>query len=251
MIAGLVSIITPVFNSAKTIAETIASVQMQTYTKWEILIVMDAGTRDNTAEIVNLAVSKDPRIRFFEIKDCRGVSLSRNLALREAQGQFVAFLDSDDLWLAEKLEKQVAAMTSNSATFSCGGYRKINEDGSRIGKLRLPPPLQSYKSLLRNNLVACPTAMFDQKALGRFQLAEHAHEDYILWLDIIKKSGSCLGIQADMARYRIVENSRSMSVNRSGSRWKVYRNFEGLGVWDSTVNFFIYGFTALGKRFQF
>lgn len=251
MIQDLVSIITPVFNSAKTIAETIASVQAQTYPNWEMLIVMDSGTKDNTADIVRLVAEKDPRIKFFEIKNGRGVSMSRNLALREAQGQFVAFLDSDDWWLPDKLEKQIATMKTSSAHFSCGGYRKISEDGTRLGKLRLPPPVQTYRSLLSNNLISCPTTMYDQIALGKFQLKEHAHEDYIFWLAIIKKAGTCLGIQEDMARYRVSDNSRSMNVNRPGSRWKVLRQFENLDLIHSSYYFLFYSVTALKKRMSF
>lgn len=251
MIKDLVSIITPVFNSAKTIAETMASVQAQTYPNWELLIVMDSGTNDNTSEIVRSAAINDPRIRFFEVKNGRGISMSRNLALQEAQGQFVAFLDSDDWWIPTKLEKQIAIMRASSASFSCGGYRKISEDGHFVGRLRLPPPIQTYRSLLSNNLISCPTTMYDQIALGKFQMAEHPHEDYIFWLAIIKKAGTCLGIQEDMARYRISDNSRSMNVNRPTSRWKVLRQFENLDFVRSCYYFLYYSVTALIKRMSF
>jgi teichuronic acid biosynthesis glycosyltransferase TuaG len=248
---GLVSIVTPAFNSAALIGETIESVIRQTYSHWEMWIVIDAGTRDNTAQVVQSYAAKDPRICLLEIKDGRGISLSRNRALSSARGEFVAFLDSDDLWLPEKLEKQVQFMQETGATFSCGGYRKISQDGSRTGHLRLPPSVQTYQDLLGNNLISCPTAMFNQTQLGKFQMREHAHEDYILWLDIIKKAGRCLGIQEDLARYRVVENSRSMNVNRSGSRWKVYRHFQGLGLIPSVFYFAKYAVTALKKRASF
>lgn len=251
MEAGLVSIVTPAFNSAALIGETIESVMKQSYPQWEMWIVIDSGTKDNTAEVVQSYIKKDSRIRLVEIKDARGISLSRNKALSLAKGEYIAFLDSDDLWLHHKLEKQVQFMKENSASFSCGGYRKITQDGSKTGHLRLPPHVQTYTDILGNNLISCPTAMFSQKILGKFQMKEHAHEDYILWLEIIKKAGKCYGIQDDLARYRVVENSRSMSVNRSGSRWKVYRQHEKLSFFLSLYYFTRYASSAIQKRITF
>ncbi len=251
MESGLVSIITPAFNSALLIGATIESVQKQTYLNWEMWIVLDTGTKDNTSEVVRKYSDRDPRIHLVEIKDGRGISLARNRALLLAKGEFIAFLDSDDLWLPQKLEKQVRFMRENNALFSCGGYRKISQDGSKEGYLRLPPKIQTYSDILANNLISCPTAMFNQAKLGKFQMKETPHEDYILWLEIIKKAEKCFGLQEDLARYRVVENSRSMNVNRSGSRWNVYRQFEGLGVMASAYYFARYAVTALLKRSSF
>ena len=248
MESGLVSIITPAFNSSQLIGQTIESVLGQTYLNWEMLIVLDSGTTDNTAEIVGNYGKRDSRIKLFEIKDQRGISLSRNLALSKAQGEFVAFLDSDDLWLPEKLQKQIEFMIENHYAFSCTGYRKVSQDGLRSGKLRLPPSVQSYSDILANNLICCPTVVFNQKILGSFKMAEHPHEDFILWLNIVRKAESCHGLQRDLARYRVVENSRSMTVNRPASRWTVYRNFEKLGLLDATFYFIRYAISALKKR---
>ena len=248
---GLVSIVTPAYNSAKFIGETIESVLHQTYPHWEMWIVIDSGTKDNTAEIVENYIHRDSRIHLFLIKDGKGVSLARNKALSLAKGEFIAFLDSDDLWLPEKLEKQLEFMRKTGAHFSCGGYRKINQDGSKVGRLRLPPPLQVESDILGNNLISCPTALFSQKALGSFQMKETAHEDFILWLEIIRKAGPCYGIREDLARYRVVENSRSMNVNRSGSRWAIYRNIMGLGVFQSCYYFAKYAISAVWKRVWF
>jgi len=247
----LVSIITPAYNSAAFIGDTIRSVQNQTYNNWEHLIVIDQGTTDDTANIVRSFMNKDPRIRLIEIKNQKGISLSRNKAIQSSQGEWLAFLDSDDLWLPDKLKLQIAFMQKTKANFSCTGYRKISEDGKITGRLRQPPEKQSYQSLLLNNLISCPTVMYNQKVLGQFFLKEHAHEDYLLWLDIIKKSKICFGLPEDLARYRVVENSRSMNVNRSGSRWVVYRKFENLNFLSSCYYFTRYAITAVGKRLFF
>lgn len=251
IITNLVSVITPAFNSAKLISETIQSVQNQTYPNWELIVVIDRGTTDNTEEIVSLFSQKDPRVKLTKISDGRGISLSRNRALTQAAGEWISFLDSDDLWLPEKLERQITFMKIMKSDFSCAGYRKISQDGKSLGKLRLPPLQQTYADLLGNNLISCPTVMYSQLKLGQFMMEEHAHEDYILWLEIIKKAKICHGLQEDLARYRIVENSRSMNVNRSGSRWKVYRKFEKLSVWKSTFFFSKYAITAMLKRLFF
>ena len=248
---GLVSIITPAYNSAALIGETIQSVMQQTYLRWEMWIVVDIGTDDDTVQVVEKYKTLDSRVHLFEIKNGRGISLARNQALSLARGEYIAFLDSDDLWLPNKLEIQLQFMNLTGALFSCGGYRKINQDGSKLGVLRLPPKFQNYNSLLGDNLISCPTAMYNQKALGRFQMAEHAHEDYILWLEIIQKAKICYGLQEDLARYRVVENSRSMNVNRPGSRWKIYRDFQKIGYSRSVYFFLRYAFKAIWKRLTF
>jgi teichuronic acid biosynthesis glycosyltransferase TuaG len=251
LVPGLVSIVTPAFNSAKLIGATIESVLSQTYSSWEMIIVMDTGTKDNTAEVVRGYITKDSRIRLIEIKDARGISLSRNRALKEARGQYIAFLDSDDIWLPLKLEKQIDFMEKKGFAFSCAGYRRINVDHTVVGKQILPPKKQTYFDVLQNNLISCPTVLIDQSKTGPLVMAEFSHEDYILWLDILKRGFDCGGLQEDLARYRIVPNSRSMNVNRSGSRWKVYRQFERLGVIMAAYCFLIYAITALWKRVRF
>ncbi len=248
---NLVSIVTPAYNSVLLIGKTIESVLCQSYPSWELIIVIDAGTKDNTAELVKRYCQADSRIKLIEINDKRGISLSRNAALSAARGEWIAFLDSDDLWLPYKLEKQLLFMKEKEATFSCTGYRKISQNEEQTGELRLPPEEQSYTDILGNNLISCPTVMFNQKHLGTFKMLEHPHEDYILWLEIIKKAKICFGLQEDLARYRIVVNSRSMNVNRSGSRWIVLRKIEKLSFIKSCYYFGKYAVTAIWKRLAF
>jgi glycosyltransferase involved in cell wall biosynthesis len=132
--ADLISIITPVFNSEEYVEEAILSAQAQTYAKWEMLVLIDKGTKDRTAEIVqNLAVS-DSRIRLIEVPDGRSVSDARNHGFSQARGRYIAFLDADDLWLPSKLEKQLRSLRESGAPLVYSGYRRISVDGSAVGR---------------------------------------------------------------------------------------------------------------------
>lgn len=243
------SIITPAFNSAPFISETIDSVIKQTYPNWEMIIVTDSGTKDNTAEIVNEYAKKDSRLKYFHLQNTRGVSASRNKALDEASGQFIAFLDSDDIWLPEKLGKQTEFMVKGKVAFSCTGYKKTDSLGKATTRTITPPKVQTYDSLLKNNQIPCLTAMYDRSIVGaQHRLIEHTHEDYIFWLDIIKSSKICLCLQEDLARYRVVQNSRSMRVNKPQGRWQIYRNIENLSFLKSCYFLLSYALSALLKR---
>jgi teichuronic acid biosynthesis glycosyltransferase TuaG len=247
--SGLVSIITPAFNSALFISQTIESVLKQTHPNWELLIVTDAGTTDNTANVVQEYTKADSRIKHFHLQNTRGVSASRNKALDEANGQFVAFLDSDDLWLPEKLEKQINFMLKEKIPFSCTSYRKTDEQGNVISRVITPPRILTYDSLLKNNELPCLTAMYDRQLIGtEHRLIEHTHEDYIFWLSLLKTSKKCVSLPEDLARYRVVPNSRSMRVNKPKGRWQVYRNIEKLSLTRSSFSFCLYAISAISKR---
>ena len=133
---GLVSIITPSYNTAMFIGETIESVLAQTYSNWELLIVDDCST-DNTDEVVSLY--RDPRIHYFKNTKNSGAAFSRNKALREAKGKWIAFLDSDDLWKPAKLEKQIRFMVDNQYSFTCTGREVIDENSNWTGKVVFSP----------------------------------------------------------------------------------------------------------------
>lgn len=248
--SDLVSIVTPAYNSARFIAETIQSVQKQTHQNWEMLIVADKGTTDNTAEIVQKFSNSDNRIKYFLITDKKGVSAARNKALDEAKGEYIAFLDSDDVWLPEKLSRQLKFMKDQLCEFSFTGYRRFRAD--QVGKYIAAPAKLTYEDILKNNRIPCPTVLFKQQSETReIRLVEHPHEEYIYWLKLIKFKKSAYGLNEDLARYRIVENSRSMRVNRGQSRWFVYRNFEKLSAMKSLYYLSFYAITALVKRLRF
>ncbi|HKJ63748.1 MAG TPA: glycosyltransferase family 2 protein, partial [Hyphomicrobiales bacterium] len=171
-----VSIITPAFNASRFIAETVASVQHQTIKDWEMLIADDCST-DETRDIVARITANDRRIKLLPLSEHAGVAGCRNGALSEARGRFIAFLDSDDLWMPPKLEAQIAFMEANDAALSYTQFRRISEDGIRVGRLVTAPPRMSYQQLLANTAIATVTAMVDSEKTGALRMREAPRDD--------------------------------------------------------------------------
>ena len=209
--SGLVSIIMPSYNTGKFIAESIASVAAQTYTDWELIIVDDASN-DNTDEVVQRVIlsgaqakSKDLpslRIRYLKNDRNRGAAYSRNRALREAKGKWIAFLDSDDLWAPEKLEKQIAFMTKNGYAFSYTRYEEIDENGKSTGTIVGGPKHITKTGMFNYCWPGCLTVMYDREVVGDIQIAEiQKNNDYAMWLKICRKA-DCFLLDENLARYR-------------------------------------------------
>jgi teichuronic acid biosynthesis glycosyltransferase TuaG len=250
-IPNLVSIVTAAFNSEKWISDCIESVVRQEYREWELLIVIDTGTFDKTEQIVDLYSQRDQRIRLIKISDGRGLALARNRGITEAKGQYLAFLDSDDYWLPHKLRNQIAFMRQNKYGFTCSGFRRINENGFQTGRLIMPPSHQTYQDLLKHNFIPCLTVIIDRNQIPDFEFTEYKFEDFILWLQILKKTDACYCLQEDLTRYRIVENSRSTQTNSLKMRWQVYIEFENLSSLKALYYMIHYVWTALFKRTRF
>lgn len=247
----LVSVITAAYNAEAFIAETIASVQAQTLSAWEMLVADDASG-DRTAEIIAGFVAQDPRVRLIRLEDNGGVARARNAALAAARGRFVAFLDSDDLWLPQKLERQIAFMREHDAAVSYTSFRRVDETGARIGRLVAVPPRLTYRKLLRNTAIATLTGMVDTEKTGAIRMTEARRDDYILWLSILKRGFVAEGLQEDLARYRVVKGSLSSKPKRSAAWvWNVYRRVEGLGPLQSAWYMAHYGTRAILKRLVF
>jgi teichuronic acid biosynthesis glycosyltransferase TuaG len=251
-ITGLVSIITPAYNSEKTIKATIDSVLAQTYSQWELLVVIDEGTQDSTSEIVNQWNQKDPRIQLLKVPSGKGLALSRNFALSQSQGQYVAFLDSDDVWLADKLTEQINFLVNQKAALSCHAFRRIDFEGTKTGQLIDVPSNITYQTLLKNNVMGCLTVLVDQTQTGPLQFEETKHEDYLLWLKLLKAGHKCVGLKKDLARYRIVPTSRSANkVEMTFMRWKILRFHEHLNVLKSFYYLGAYVMSSLLKYRRF
>lgn len=251
-VPGLVSIISPGYNSAHFLPTMIESVQKQTYKTWELLIVIDKGTTDNTVDLVNKFSKEDSRIKLLQISDGKGLALSRNKGLAQAEGQYIAFLDSDDLWLPEKLEKQISFMKENQLALSCTAFRRISEDLKTLGKVIPVPTVITYETLLVNNVMGCLTVVVDQSITGTLKMLETKHEDYLLWLSLLKKKIKCGGLNQDLARYRIVKNSRSANkLEMIKYRWKILHEFENLNLILTIKYLALYGITSLQKYSRF
>ena len=196
-----VSIITPTYNSERFIAETIVSVQAQTYQDWEMIIVDDCST-DKTAEIVASFQEKDSRIKYFYNSTNKGSALSRNLALQKAKGKWIAFLDSDDIWHPEKLEKQIEFMTKNNYHFSYTNYCEIDENSKETGILITGPKVITDKLMIAYCWPGCLTVMYDAEKVGIIQTVDiKINEEYALWIKIAKNL-NCYLLDENLAKYR-------------------------------------------------
>lgn len=234
--ADLVSIIMPSYNTAPYIKETIQSVLDQIYTNWELIIVDDCST-DNTEEV--LATIDDSRIRYFKNEKNSGAAVSRNKALREAKGQWIAFLDSDDLWMPEKLEKQINFMKKNGYSFSYTNYEEIDVDGNRTG-IKITGPKRITKTGMFNYCwPGCLTVMFDANKVGLIQIEDiKKNNDYAMWLKVCQKA-DCYLLDEYLAQYR---KGRAGSVSTHsiktmiGWHYKLYYEAENMGITRSLFN---------------
>lgn len=228
----LVSVITPAYNAARFIGETMASVQAQTLDDWEMIIADDCS-RDETCQVVAEAAARDPRIVLVRQAKNSGPAATRNAALARASGRFVAFLDSDDLWLPEKLARQTDFMLREDCAVSYTWYRRISEDGATTGHLIESPASLTYRQVLKNAAIANLTSMIDTAKTGPVRINEAGYRahDYILWLSLLRQGHRALCLQEDLARYRSVIGSISSPPARSAYWvWRIYRDIEKLSL---------------------
>lgn len=196
----LVSIVMPSYNTAEFIVETIESVVKQTYENWELLIIDDCSL-DNTDEVVKRFLS-DTRIRYLKNKQNSGAATSRNRALREAKGRWIAFLDSDDLWEPEKLEKQIMFMEKNGYHFSYTNYSEIDENGKSNGVIVTGPKKITKTGMFNYCWPGCLTVMYDAEIVGLIQIADiKKNNDYAMWLNVCRKV-NCYLLAENLAFYR-------------------------------------------------
>lgn len=209
----LVSIITPSYNTAKFIAETIKCVQAQTYTNWEMIIVDDCS-KDNTDEVVKPFL-EDSRIKYLENEKNSGAAVSRNRALREAKGHWIAFLDSDDLWTPKKLEKQIAFMEMHGYHFSYTNYSEIDDDGKSLGIVWTGPKKIGKVRMTMFNYMGCLTVMYDRDYVGHIQVGDiKKRNDYAIWVKVVKKCPAYL-LDECLAIYRVRSSGSIMNRDKS------------------------------------
>ena len=188
----LVSIIIACYNSEKYLSETINSVLNQTYKNWELLLVDDCST-DNTISVIEPFQKKDTRIKLFRQRQNSGAAVTRNKAIKEAKGRFIAFLDSDDLWLPQKLEKQIGFMLKNGYSLTHTAYEIIENNGKATNKTIRSKPVLTYNNMLFSNKIGCLTAIYDRGKLGKVYMPQiRKRQDYGLWLKILSTWASQL-----------------------------------------------------------
>lgn len=246
----LVSIITPAYNAAEYIAETIESVLAQTYSNWEMLIVNDCS-KDNTVEIVQSYAAKDNRIKLINLKQNSGAAAARNTAIQNANGRYIAFLDSDDLWKKEKLQKQIEFMKQNGYAFTFTNYQylKLKPD-EKLRIIKVPKSL-TYEQSLKNTIIGCLTVIVDRKQTGDFKMPiVRAGQDHLTWWLLMKRGFKAYALQENLAEYRRVEGSISHNRFKAIKRhWKLYREYEKLSLIKSTYCFICYALHAVKKHY--
>ncbi len=234
MEAGLVSIITPTYNCAKFIGETIDSVQAQTYQNWEMIIVDDCST-DNTKEIVENYSKDDTRIKYHCLTTQSGAAVARTIAMKLANGEYMAFLDSDDLWIKDKLEKQLIFMKHHDVAFTCTSYEQMDEEGKRLNRIIESVPKVNYNRVLLDCPVGNSTVMYNVRKMGKFEVPNiRKRNDDALWLQMLKKEKYIYGMKGVLMQYRIRENSISSNkLKLIKYHWILYRDIEHLSVFRS------------------
>ena len=225
----LVSIIVPSFNSEKFISETILSIQNQTYTNWEIILVDDCSI-DGTIAIIENFSKDDPRIKWFQLSENSGTGVARNMAINKAKGRYIAFLDADDLWKPEKLQKQIDFLVSKNIPFTFSSYDCIDEQGNSMYKRVVPPQNLTYNQLFFCNYVGNLTGIYDTDFFGKIPISPiRKRQDWMHWLTILKKIKTAQAVPQSLAYYRVRSNSISSSKTALiKHNFAVYRQFHQL-----------------------
>lgn len=247
MIKGLVSIITPSYNSEKFITETINSVLKQTYSNWELLIT-DDGSTDNSFKIIEEFVNLDLRIKLFKIKNS-GPAKARNNSIKNAKGQYLAFLDSDDLWFKNFLQTSINAI-KNSEGFVFSSYKRCDENTLKEKYVDfIVPNKVNYKDILKTNSISCLTAFIDVDKLGIEYMPDVMfRQDMGLWLKYLAKIEFAFGIKEPLAIYRIRNNSHSRNKKKLlKPQWYFYRKVEGLSFFGTIYYMVIWAYYGFKK----
>ena len=248
-VKGLVSIITPCYNGEQFIKETIDSVESQTYPNWEMLII-DDGSTDNSEKIVNQYVEKDSRIKLIKQKNA-GSAAARNNGIRQAQGQYIALLDSDDIWLPEFLNDQIEFMNKKNAFCVCSSYSRIDEYSDEILSPVIAKPVIALKDMEAIDYIGCLTGLYDCSKYGKVFLHTELKsllDDYAYWIDVIKLSGTAYGNQKVLSKYRIRKNSLTgKKTNLISKHYSFYRNYLKFGRLHSVFNTAKWGLAGIKK----
>lgn len=247
----LVSIITPLYNAEDFIGRTIESVRSQTYPHWEMIIVDDCSS-DSSKKVVRKYMEEDERIKLVELEQNVGTGMAKNKALEHVNGKFIAFVDSDDWWLPEKLEKQVRFMKENQYPISYTAYRMVNADGSKETKTVNIVKSLSLEQYLRNTLIGFSTSMINIDITGQIGFMDlRSREDTQLWITLLKQGFKAYGLDEMLVKYRV--HKRSITANRvkaARQTWRLYYRIEKLGLFRSMYYFHGYLWNTVKKHYK-
>ncbi|PTP00084.1 glycosyl transferase [Vibrio sp. 10N.286.45.A3] len=242
-----VSIIMPAYNSGRYISQSIESVIEQTYANWELIVVND-GSVDETRDIVNHYIARDDRIILVDNKSAlKGAYNARNLGLENSTGNYIAFLDSDDVWLNSKLSIQIKEMKEKGYYASHSSYIRIDSAGKKINLIEVLESV-TYKEQLKSNRIPNLTGIYDQTKIGIVKQNNIGHEDYDMWLRVLKKTPS-IGMNKPLAYYRVVNGSLSSNKIKAAIwHYNILKNQEDIGFVKRCFYFFFYIYYAVSKR---
>ncbi len=248
MVEDLVSIIIPVYNAEKYIKQTIETIKGQVYGNWEAVFVDDCST-DKSAEIIKKDVSN--KIKLIKLNKNSGPAIARNIGIEVSEGKYVCFLDADDLWKKDKLEKQINFMKKKNCAFSYTSYYYIDDEGEKCSKKVEIPDTLNYKEALKNTRILTITAMFDMEKIKKdlLKMPDIELEDMATWWQILKKGYIAYGLNEPLAYYRKVKGSRGYNkVKSAKNRWKLYRKIEGLNIIKAAYYYVFYIINSIVKR---
>lgn len=250
--APAVSIITPVYNVEKWIEETLDCVRAQTFSDWEMLLVED-GSTDRTVQVIQKYLERtgEGRIRLIRQEKNGGAARARNRGVQEAVGRYIAYVDADDLWEPEKLERQTAFMKERGAAFSFTGYEFADESGKGLGKIVRVPERLDYQEALKNTTIFTSTVMFDTEKIPKedLEMPVMKSEDTALWWKILRRGYLAYGLNENLVKYRRAGKSLSSNKLEAIRRiWNLYRRAEGLSVLSSARYFCYWAVRAVKRR---
>lgn len=246
---GQVSIIMPVYNTERYLADAIGSVLAQTYHNWE-LIAVDDGSTDSSCAILNQYKALDHRIRPVYLTINQGAAQARNVGIGMANGRYLCFLDSDDIWNNRKLEIQIGYMQKTGEAFTFTSYCLIDEDGSPLGKAVHAPRMITSREALYKTAISTITVCMDLCKVKCPDMPQmDGAEDTATWLKVLRQAGYAAGIDSILASYRQVPGSMSHNLKARFTRmWRMYRKVEGMPVWRSVLYYCRWAWYVLGKR---
>lgn len=245
----MISIVTPAYNCACTLPATIHSVQAQTFTDWELIIVDDASS-DNTLDIIRKEAESDSRIRLLENASNRGVAYTRNRGIVAARGEYIALLDADDLWFPGKLEAQLSLISLGYDLVYCS-YDFISGDGTPLTRKKpfIVPETTEYRKMLVSSVVSCSTVMLRSELMKAHPFRSNVyHEDYALWMELFSIPIRAAGDPSILASYRLQASSRSgAKLNAARKRWDIYRHTLRMDPFSSGIAFIRYAIRGVIK----
>lgn len=246
----LISIIVPVYNAERFLAETIMSVQQQTYSNWELLLVDDCSA-DGSCQMIEECAASDERIRLLHQDTNQGAAKARNRGVKEAIGRYICFLDADDIWVSDKLERQYQFMQENQVAFVFTGYEFADEQGCGLGKIVHVPDRITYEEALKNTTIFTSTVMFDTQRMDKklIEMPLVKSEDTATWWNILRNGIVAYGMDENLVRYR--RSGKTLSSNKAEAVrriWYLYRKVEKLSIWKSAWCLLHWAFGAVLRR---